>query len=166
MGHFLAFLCGTEGHDSPKGLWEPSGGRLGGQVGPKLGLSWLQVGPKNPQGRPKRGPGAVPERPWSGPGDPRGARRPPGGLQRPILGRFRAYLGFIFSHFGGPATRQNETRRGHDTRRPDKTTAPSSGEATLHDSTNCQKVFRIHEGRSHFTRNQLASRITCTVPLC
>ena len=152
----MALLCGTEEHDFPKGLWEPPGGRLGGEVGTKLALTWPQVRPKSPQERPKTGPGAAPERPWSGPGGPRGARRPPGGLQRPILGRFKAYLGFIFMDFGDPETRQNETRRGHDTRRPDKATAPSSGEATLHDSTNCQKVFRIHEGRSHFTRGQLA----------
>ena len=36
-----------------------------------------------------------------------------------------------------------------------KATAPRTGEAILHDSTNYQKVFRIHDGRSHFTEANL-----------
>ena len=125
----MAFLCGTDGHDSPKGLWEPSGGRLGGQIGPKLGLSWLQVGPKTPQGRPKRGPGAVPERAWSGPGGPRGARRPPGGLQRPIW----AVLGPTWASFSGilGGQRQDKTRPEGDMTREDRTRRQRPARAKL-----------------------------------
>ncbi len=49
----------------------------------------------------------------------------------------------------------------HDGRRRQEETA----EATLHDLTSCQTVFRIHEGRSHLTRGQLAPCIYCTTPL-